>query len=593
MKASVWTDQLEDWWREHRWWVLGSLWVTVVLLGFLGLWSYHVSLGKKQKPPDLSRPEVSDIAYETLRLFSLDVSLDVDHEKGPALQIARFAAPLLLLLTTLQAFITLFYGRWLLFRSQLFRNHVVIAGYGRKGRLLADHFIRDHRRLVVLESEQANPFLKALPRLGVPVIVGDATDPRELQRARVHRASILVCLTGDDRTNAQVAFAAQTLATGRSGRPLDCLVYVVDARLCTLLTEQELESADNDLFRFHFFNPFDRGARILLDESSPFAGAVEGGPRLLVVGLGPLSQSFVVQAVQAWSTAGHGDEVLSITVVDKEAKERVQALAAHYPAVDRHCLVEGLSMDPASARFEEASFLFDEAGNLAFTKAYILLGDESAALDVTLTILSRLGGRRLPLFLAMEQENRLLEILRTREQGGGTPIELHAFGLLDRVLQPGLLLGTTTEILAQAIHDSYVRGQVQLGETPKTNPSIVAWDRLTEDLRESNRRQAENIGSKLRQAQCFIAPRTDWDEPLFQFTREEVESLARSEHQRFVDERVSQGWKPAAVKDVAKKLTPYLIPWEDLDEPARELDRNAVRQLPVLLAKVGFKIQRR
>jgi hypothetical protein len=30
-----------------------------------------------------------------------------------------------------------------------------------------------------------------------------------------------------------------------------------------------------------------------------------------------------------------------------------------------------------------------------------------------------------------------------------------------------------------------------------------------------------------------------------------------------------------------------------MDEPARELDRHAVRNLPVLLSKVGFKIQRR
>jgi hypothetical protein len=588
--AMIWPDLLEDWWRGHRWWVLGSLWVVVIGLGFWGLWSYHVALGLVEDPPD-PHPEVSDIAYETLRLFSLDVNLEVDHAKSWPLQIARFAAPLLLVFTTLQAVIVLFYRRWLLARSQLYRGHVVIVGYGRKGRLLARQFIGERRNLVIIEKNEDNPFLESLPGQGVPVVIGDAAEPSRLSLARVHRASTLVCLTGDDRTNAQVAFAAQSLATRRGSRPLDCLVYIVDPRLCSLLTEQEVKAADADLFRLHFFNPFDRGARILLDESLPFG---KREPRWLVVGLGPLSQSFVVQAVQAWSELGRAkDEVLSITLVDRDAEERVLALAAQYPAFARRCKVEGLSIDPGSARFEEGSFLFDKAGSVAFTRAYVLLRDESEALASALTVLGRLGGQRLPIFLAMEQENRLLEILRTREQASGAPIELTAFGLLDRVLQPGLLLGTTTEILARAIHEEYVRDQTRRGATSRTNPSMAPWDQLAEDLRESNRRQAEHIGTKLRQVGCFIAPRTDWDEPLLQLTPEEIEVLARMEHQRFVDERVGQGWRPGPEKDVERKISPFLVPWEEMDEPTRELDRNAVRNLPVLLAKVGFKIQRR
>ena len=76
-------------------------------------------------------------------------------------------------------------------------------------------------------------------------------------------------------------------------------------------------------------------------------------------------------------------------------------------------------------------------------------------------------------------------------------------------------------------------------------------------------------------------------------TPEEIETLAKMEHQRFVDERLEQGWQAGPVKDVEKKLSPHLVSWEEMDEPARELDCNAVRNLPVLLSKVGFKIQRR
>ncbi|MEA2602821.1 MAG: hypothetical protein QOF89_3813 [Acidobacteriota bacterium] len=65
------------------------------------------------------------------------------------------------------------------------------------------------------------------------------------------------------------------------------------------------------------------------------------------------------------------------------------------------------------------------------------------------------------------------------------------------MLQPGLLLGTTTEILARAIHEEYVRDQMQKGESRATDRSLVPWKHLAENLKESNRSQAEHIGSKL------------------------------------------------------------------------------------------------
>ena len=64
------------------------------------------------------------------------------------------------------------------------------------------------------------------------------------------------------------------------------------------------------------------------------------------------------------------------------------------------------------------------------------------------------------------------------------------------------------------------------------------------------------------------------------------------EHQRWVDERTMQGWKLSPVKDVDKKLSPYLVPWEQLPEEIREYDRNVVRGMPRFLAKAGFQVYR-
>ena len=54
-------------------------------------------------------------------------------------------------------------------------------------------------------------------------------------------------------------------------------------------------------------------------------------------------------------------------------------------------------------------------------------------------------------------------------------------------------LGGTHEVLAQGLHDVYVRQQEALGYAAATNPSFVEWDALPQVLRESNRAEADRL----------------------------------------------------------------------------------------------------
>lgn len=59
------------------------------------------------------------------------------------------------------------------------------------------------------------------------------------------------------------------------------------------------------------------------------------------------------------------------------------------------------------------------------------------------------------------------------------------FSLLDAVSRPDTLSGGAREAIAIAIHEDYVRSQQKAGATPETNPSMVAWEKLPESLKES------------------------------------------------------------------------------------------------------------
>ena len=82
------------------------------------------------------------------------------------------------------------------------------------------------------------------------------------------------------------------------------------------------------------------------------------------------------------------------------------------------------------------------------------------------------------------------------------------------------------------------------------------------------------------------------DVVVLEFTADEVEDLAKKEHRRWVAERRDAGWTPGPERDVANKVTPYLVGWNDLTEEIRDYDRVLVRKIPEILAAVRLEIRR-
>jgi hypothetical protein len=80
---------------------------------------------------------------------------------------------------------------------------------------------------------------------------------------------------------------------------------------------------------------------------------------------------------------------------------------------------------------------------------------------------------------------------------------------------------------------------------------------------------------------------------LLELKGEELEALARGEHDRWMRDLVRDGWRPTdGPKDPDRKLHPLLVPWDELDEVEREKDRAPMRELPVTLARAGLEIRR-
>ncbi len=162
--------------------------------------------------------------------------------------------------------------------------------------------------------------------------------------------------------------------------------------------------------------------------------------------------------------------------------------------------------------------------------------------------------------------------------------------MFSRLVVRDVLLGAARDDLAKAIHEKYVKDQE--GKKPASDPSMQPWDKLSENLRESNRRQADHIPEKLRRVGCGFAPVTDKEPAIFEFTPAEIETMAELEHERWTSERLLDGWLYGEKRDVENKISPYLVPWNDLTDDVKEWDRQAMRGLSEFLGKAKFEIYR-
>lgn len=156
--------------------------------------------------------------------------------------------------------------------------------------------------------------------------------------------------------------------------------------------------------------------------------------------------------------------------------------------------------------------------------------------------------------------------------------------------------GSIIELLARARHDAYLQSERRRGLDAAANSTLVPWNELPESLKESNRKFAESVCTKVRELGGRLVraePKAGQSvaEPL-SVPAELMEALARREHDRWAEDLTGAGWKPSkGPKDADLRLHPMLIPWEELPEEEREKDRDSIRALPELLSAAGYTIE--
>ena len=535
--------------------------------------------------------------YSSLQLLNLtggNIPLPIPWE----LEVARWLSPTVALYTVLLGLTRLFRHQLQILLMRFTSGHIVICGLGQKGLLLAKNFRNIGKYVVVIEKDANNSKISICDEIGALVLIGEARDAYLLRKAGVARASHLIIVCGDDGTNAEIAVRARQIASLRKERTkLTCVVHLQDVHLWNLLRQQEFNAERTISFRMDFFNAYDSGARQLLNlyPIIPTERPIKTSPHILLVGLGNLGEQLMLNIARQWYPIYMESGIkFRISVIDSDANQKLEKIAKKYSLVSEVCEWIAYPLEVGSSEFEKTDFFSSQESICDISQVYVCTEDETIDLSAALSILKRTRNNNIEILVRMNDDSGLASLLRATQGTGIDFSRLHVYGLLERTCKPEFLNDGSHESLAREIHKEYVRNESRKGNTPETNPNMVDWDQLSNDIKEMNRDQADDIGYLLDAIRCDILPWIDFGMDEFKFSPEEIEILSKMEHERWCKLKFEQGWVYGPTKNEKKKEHPSLIAWDDMrfSESEKEKDRNTVRQAPHFLALAGFQIYR-
>jgi Trk K+ transport system NAD-binding subunit len=522
-----------------------------------------------------------EIVYNTLSLFHIEYphfAAIVKCHHNIWLAIAAILGPASFLATIGGVFWLLLDDQRKAWRIKRARKHLVVIGYGAKGRERASEAAHNGQRVIVIESNADEAAITHANAHGVLIVEGDGSDNKILARARVDHAASVVVATGDDARNLGICRLAVDQIGKQRGR-------IVETAIGSPLMRRALAAHEGPL-SIEIFSIEELVAYHLCDVVRFFAIAdLLGQPRVhvVIVGFGATATHVVAQILRTNIVAGLGPP--AITILSSRPEEARNALRLAYPGAEKVAAVRAIHYHPL-ARPPDDLVLMDEVDKAGPITAVVTLNEEGfEAVTNALAIREaahRTGRWRAAIFFARDAHKHFGMIEHRLE---GTKLYSDVLDAFETSAALCTVQRTNErDRLARAIHERFrvVQRELRaLGKTPSTTEALHEWDDLPATFRQSSRRAADHVPAKLASAGCFLpdGPITlsiDADQivasPLF-------EALAELEHEAWMAERKLEGWRPGPVRDDRSRIHDLLVPYEELLDESKELDRDQIRTL--------------
>lgn len=521
------------------------------------------------------------VATAGLAAQSLGLSIgilpdDLAWQEVPlALDIARLAAPLALIWLIAGLVRHILGNQFALARMRARGEHLIVAGDGALAQTIVMGELAQRKPVVILGNRSDAPWIGQALRKGA-VICPDVSKCG-LESARA------LAITGPEGA-ANLAQAGEIVAglhlVRPAGNPLEIIASVsVDDGLTAdagdgLITAQgRVRPA---------LLPAMVARRLFLDHSlDAFRWSGSRDATVFIIGLTDVTRLYIARLL----TGGHWREgrKAKLVVIDTDP------LAARAAIVERHGTIDALSPIVFARWDGTEAHLAPLVSELHITHGrpvtYIIdAGPDAGQRGLAECIVGMHAEADMPL--------PPIHVHITTGSSGSLPDKVHAFGYEAVWSDPDALMQEQHDLIARAIHEFYLEGRLGDGERIGARASLHEWEDLPERYRADNRMVADCYRLKLRDIGCRILARNDRQFPAFRLRQDEEEDLARAEHDRWMVAKLADGWRFGPVRDDAARLHPDIVPFDELSEPIKDLDREQVRIITRIVARQGNTVAR-
>lgn len=558
----------------------------VLLLFGLGL------LGQYQLSPANLTENLSTSSYQVLMLFLLDGEWTFEYTELPlAVEFVRFTAPLV----AVASLVLVIAGNARIAISHFFvrfrKEHTIVVGLGDKSWQFLESCI-ERRRFVVLERDPGNLMIQRARNLGFNVINRDLNDADIYQAIGLAQAANIVFFSNNDGANIETAVKVRNYlkTIDHHNTQLQMHIHLNQIGLARQLENHPRFFADQSKIPISFFSQHDLCARMLLRDYPPeiYADAAnQPQVHLAIYGFDRLGEKLLTESASLCHFSNASS--LKITVFDEDPEFRHKQFIANHPHSTELLCLEFLEHKA------EALLPFQDNPDfcLSTVTQHILCHatDEenlSLALRLRSTLLQEVSSNA-PILVRMQHSSGLSQLLESGSGGPEIPDGIFPFGTLDQVLHVDNILSTQLDSLARAMHEIYIEEQVNNGKIHRAQARM--WSDLTQWERKQNLFKADHWPVRLRALRCVADSRS---QTVFELSEEQAHVQAIMEHNRYLHQKLSDGWRYGPERSQEARTNPFLLPWAELPEDQQTLEINDAMAQPQYFAqKLGQSIKQR
>jgi len=458
--------------------------LTTIVLGMLGLHAYYQETEQ--------HATLLDIAYQTIALFLFEFQ-DIEGEIPIPLEIARWLAPISLSYAAIKTLTVILGEKMAHARIQRLSRHAIVFGLNHRSLATIQSLLKAQIKTLVISNNNQHALAGWAKKYGAYVIEDFSENIPPLLDKHVLKAQYLLAATDNDNTNTEIIYHAfKQCEQHTSDSTLYCAVEIHNPNLATTLYDHCIFSTDYPHYSARIINYNTISARVLLnthgpEREIPSLSKEKNDLNILVIG----NNDFIDHIILRIATIGHygNQHPVNVCIAGKSARQRMTKLIQTNTILPELLNLQAQDADLSILNITMSKQLIDD---FSPDIIYLYCDNIESAMIWSQTLYTL--NVKVP-SICISPSKIALNIVEDDENKHHN---MKFFDLYENSSDHENIFNAKQDQLAKAIHNNYIKNQMDLGQSVETNPSLVPWDKLPETLKDANRNQADHMEIKCR-----------------------------------------------------------------------------------------------